>query len=87
MFGLDNDVGLPAGEVVAGEVVAGEVVAGARNPSEDRDLLPDFLETTTAGTYLGAILASVDVGRLNGHDAVRFLMASPGWNRTTPPNG
>ena len=40
-----------------------------------RHVVPDDLESMAPGPALGAILASVDRSRLNGHDAVRVMQA------------
>lgn len=41
----------------------------------ERHFLPSDLEQIPVGPYLAAILASVDVSRLNGYDAVRLMQA------------
>lgn len=42
---------------------------------DDRHLLPDGLEDFLPGPYLAAVVSSVDLARLNGHDAVRVMKA------------
>jgi hypothetical protein len=67
MFGIDTDIGLPAGEIESGPALP---------PESDRQVLPDGLEMIPTGPYLAGIVLATDVTQLNGHDAVRYLKAS-----------
>lgn len=42
---------------------------------DDRHLLPGGLEEIEPGPFLAALVSSVDVSRLNGHDVVRLMTA------------
>jgi hypothetical protein len=44
-------------------------------PEPERHLLPDDLEAIPTGTYLAAVVGSVDRSRVNGYDAVRLMQA------------
>jgi hypothetical protein len=41
----------------------------------DRQVLPDDLEQILPGPYLAAVVSSIDVSELNGHDVVRLMQA------------
>jgi hypothetical protein len=44
--------------------------------TDTRQVLPGDLEAIPPGTYLAAIVSSIDTSRLNGYDAVRMMKAS-----------
>ena len=55
------------------ELTEAELAAGWVEP--DRDVLPGNLESIPSGPFLAGVLSSVDRTRLNGHDAVRVMVA------------
>jgi hypothetical protein len=64
---------IEAADHLAYEITCREMADGWSEPN--RHLLPDDLESISAGPYLVAVVGSVDRSRLNGHDVVRLMQA------------
>ena len=57
------------------ELYALTCVALEDETSGDQDSLPHNLDGAPPGSFLGAILSSIDLSRLSGHDVVTVMKA------------
>jgi len=73
LAGMAKSKSHPAGELSVDDIVGDE--AEARFEPGGRQVLPEGLGEMAPGAALGAVLETVDLSRLNGHDLVTVLRA------------